>query len=622
MASEQKAGRKFRLPQKWKSYLMTILFIIGAFLFAFRDEVFGPETDQLAQVELLQKARQGQVEKAIYKDDTHLVVTLKGDQKNWEVTYPQAIATDTFKALGEAGVVVKPEKTEGFPWDSLLTLFLIVMWAWIILAVFVPFTKNMIAKAKGQVVQGTRPGTKFDDVKGLDEVVTELKKLANILENPAKYTNLGARLPAGLVLYGPPGTGKTLLAKALAGEARVPFFEVTGSSVRSMWMGQAGKAIRAHFEKARAYPVSIIFFDEGDTIGGRRSSSKSSGGDQEHRAMVNELLAQMNPDRPGGKVFVIIATNDPDLLDEALTRPGRIDLKLAVLPPDVKGRKAILGVHTKGKPLGSDVDIEGIAKETYGQTGAALEALSNNAALEAGTRGSKTVDRVDFDHALTVMRSGPARTSLAVSQHDKRVTAFHEAGHALCAAVLDEVPNPTGITILAHGYSGGHTLTVPDEDTASQYTSIAAAKQRLVMYMGGVAGEKLALDGDFTNGASSDRTAATNLAIEMVCHWGMGTYNVAFDPNWRNGPHADKVWEQVEDLLDEAELAAFNLLLQYKTAFDTLVEELLEKETLRASDLEEYSPAPVSSHELADLRKEFAKVLDGLKTRSTDRRVS
>lgn len=619
MAKEQKkTGSKIRLPDKWKGYVPKLLFVVAAFLYAFRGMLFGPDAHHLTQAELLQKAQQGQVVEVMYKDDTHLVAKLKGEDGPWEVTYPKPLATDTFKGLAAAGVKLKPERAEGFPWGSVLTFFLILMWWWIISSMALPALRSAIAKAKGQVVTSTRPTTTFNDVQGLPEVVTELKKIGDILKHPDQYTKLGARLPAGLVLYGPPGTGKTLLAKALAGDAGVPFYEVTGSSVRSMWIGQAGKAIRAYFEKARTNPVSIMFFDEGDTLGGRRSS-RNEGGDQEHRAMVNELLAQMNPNRKGGRVFVIIATNDPELLDDALTRPGRIDLKLAVLPPDVKGRRAILGVHTKNKPLAPDVDLEKIAKATYGQNGAALEAVANNAALEAGAQGADAVADAHFEHALTVMHTGPARKDRVVTEHDRRVTAYHEAGHAVLAAVLEHVASPTSITILAHGYSGGHTMTIPDEERASQYTSKEAAKQELIMLMGGVAGEKLALNADFTNGAFSDRRAATNRAIEMVCHWGMGTYNASFDLDWRNGPHADEAWGQIEALLDEAERQAILLLLEHKSAFEELVKELLEKETLRANDLEGYNPVPVTPDEFEGLKHKYKKVIDSVESRVAER---
>jgi len=334
--------------------------------------------------------------------------------------------------------------------------------------------------------------------------------------------------------------------------------------------------------------------------------------------MLNELLAQMNPNKPGGKVFVVIATNDPQLLDEALTRPGRIDLKLGVLPPDVKGRLAILEIHTKGKPLAPDVNLPDLAKETYGQVGADIEALTNNAALHAASLGRASICMGDFRYALTVMQTGPARQH-AVSDEDRRVTAYHEAGHTLCARVLALVANPTGVTILAHGQSGGHTSMIPDESTASQYTLGEAAKQQLVVYMGGVAGEKLALDGDYTNGPASDRQGATALAADMVAKWGMGTYNSAFDSKWRSGPHADEVWRQVEALLDEAEETAIGLLLQYKTAFDELVADLLEKETLRSEDLQKYSPCPVSGDELEELRKTYDKVVGSVQKRASQR---
>lgn len=620
MADEQKkSGKKFRLPRKWKSYLAKALIFAAAFLIAFWGNIFGTDVHRLSQTELLQKARQGRVAEVVYEDDTNLTVRLKDDPRQWEVTYPEAIATDTLKGLSDARVAIKPKEELGL-WGPMFTLFMILVWVSFIINLAVPLVKKAVAKGKGQVVHGSRPGVKLDNVKGVPEVVAELKKIAVVLGDPGRYAKMGARPPAGLVLHGPPGTGKTLLAKALAGEAGVPFYEVTGSSVRSMWVGQAGRAIKAYFDKARQHPVSIIFFDEGDTIGGRRSE-RPGGGDQEHRAMVNELLAQMNPDKPGGTVFVIIATNDPDLLDEALTRSGRIDLKLAVLPPDMNGRKAILGVHTGKKPLGDDVDFDRLALETYGAVGADLEALANNAALEAATRGADEVSMADFDHALLVMRAGPARQDRVVTDQDKEIAAFHEAGHTLCAAVQELIPDPTSVTILSHGSSGGHTNAIPDEATASQYMSREAARQQLVMYMGGVAGEKLALDADYTNGASSDRRAATELAVNMVCYWGMGTYNSAFGRDWRTGPHADEVWGQVEALLDEAEMTAIKLLLKFKPTFDTLVEDLLEKETLRAGDLRNYHPAAVEQEELERLEQQFEKVLGSVEIRSAERGI-
>ena len=615
MESKQEGKKKPGKLRRWRKPLIWAIIILVLGLYSFRGYVFDDlNPHQLSQAELLEKARQSQVAEAVYNDDTHLTVKLKGDTTKWEVTYPKAVAGDTLRRLNDANVPLTPKKTDSLRstfWDFLWLLF----GAFMILGVAIPALVKgaKTVQEKTGKVSSSRPTVRLDDVKGMPEVVDEARKVVDAITNPEQLIELGSRLPAGIVLYGPPGTGKTMLAKAIAGEAGVPFYEVTGSKIRTKWIGDAAKAIRAYFEQARRNKVAIIFMDEGDTLCGRRSDGEH-GSDREHRATVNEVLAQMNQNSPDGHVLLIIATNDPDLLDEALTRPGRVDLHLEVTPPDIHGRQAILEALTKGKrPLGDDVDLERLARDTYGSTGADIDGLINNAALHAASRGSKKICQIDFDHALTVMRSGPARKSQHVTEEDRKVTAYHEAGHTLPSMVLALLPDPTSVTVLAHAGSGGHTLAIPDETTASKYLREAAAKQRLIMLMGGVVGEKLALDGDYTNGAASDRKRATELATAMVCEWGMGTYNSTFGRNWEIGAHADYVRTQIEELLDEAEREAIDLILRHKRLFDDLVAALLAKETLRAEELAELDATPLDNSNFEALKKGHRKLLDSVR---------
>jgi cell division protease FtsH len=394
-----------------------------------------------------------------------------------------------------------------------------------------------------------------------------------------------------MILYGPPGTGKTLLGRAIAGEAGVPFFRVTGSNLFNKWLGGTAERIRNLYAKARSYSGgAIIFIDEGDAIGGSREARSQSGADSERNAALNQLLSELDG-FDQSDVFTIVATNRIDILDEAFTRAGRFDIQLFVGPPDIDGRVAILKEHTAAKPLAEDVDLRQIARETTGATGATLEGLANEAALTAGRVGAETITTEHFTEALATIEQGPQRKGATVNEDERMITAYHEAGHALAALLEEDMDNPVRVTIVPRGQSGGHTRIAPAEDR--QYISKQRAKATLAWMMSGRAAEKIYCGADnFTSGASDDLQHATRLAEQMVCLWGMGTYNTSIPlKTWRQSPHAEQVEQQVEELLDQAEVAAISLLLKHLPALTEMVEQLLAQETIQGSALQRYGQA-------------------------------
>jgi len=370
-------------------------------------------------------------------------------------------------------------------------------------------------KAKPRLPEEGRKVT-FDDVAGADEEKAELVEIVEFLKSPSKFNSLGARIPKGVLLMGPPGTGKTLLARAVAGEAGVPFFSISGSDFVEMFVGVGASRVRDLFEQAKKNAPSIIFIDEIDAVGRQRGAGLG-GGHDEREQTLNQLLVEMDGFGSNTGVIIIAATNRRDILDPALLRPGRFDREIVVGYPDVKGREAILKVHTKNKPLAPDVNLDTIAKTTVGFTGADLENLVNEAALLAARRNKKAITMNEIEEATIKVVAGPEKKSRVMSDKEKRLTAFHEAGHALCHYYCDTQDDVHQISIIPRGMAGGYTMSLPKEDRS--YRTKKEMEETIVTLLGGRLAEKLVLD-DISTGASNDLERATKVARSMVTRYG------------------------------------------------------------------------------------------------------
>ncbi|MEW4990054.1 ATP-dependent zinc metalloprotease FtsH [Corynebacterium sp. 045007] len=451
---------------------------------------------------------------------------------------------------------------------------------------------------RAKLLNKETPTNTFEDVAGADEAVQELDEIRDFLQHPARYEELGAKIPRGVLLYGPPGTGKTLLARAVAGEAGVPFYTISGSDFVEMFVGVGASRVRDLFNQAKENSPCIIFIDEIDAVGRQRGAGMG-GGHDEREQTLNQLLVEMDGfgDRQG--VIIMAATNRPDILDPALLRPGRFDRQIPVGAPDLKGREAILKVHARNKPLGPDADLTSLAKRTAGMSGADLQNVLNEAALLTARVNGNIITADALEEAVDRVIGGPRRTSKVISEQEKKVTAYHEGGHTLAAWALKDIERVYKVTILARGRTGGHALTVPEDDKGMY--NLPELFARLVFAMGGRAAEELVF-GLPTTGASADIEQATKIARAMVTEYGMspelgpvkygeeqgdpfvgrgGSGSLDYSPEV-----AATIDQQVRLLINKAHDEAYAILKENRDTLDVLAEKLLEKETLRRPDLE------------------------------------
>ena len=458
---------------------------------------------------------------------------------------------------------------------------------------------GLFGVGKSRAVEFTKdmPQTTFADVAGEDEAVEELNEIKDFLQNPARYERLGAKIPRGVLLYGPPGTGKTLLARAVAGEAEVPFYSISGSDFVEMFVGVGASRVRDLFEKAKQNAPCIIFVDEIDAVGRHRGSG-TGGGHDEREQTLNQLLVEMDGFDDRSTVILIAATNRPDVLDPALLRPGRFDRQVPVTNPDLRGREAILAVHSVGKPLAADVDMKALARRTIGMSGADLANVLNEGALLAARMGRDEISIDILEEATDRVVGGPRRKHRVISEHEKKITAYHESGHALAAWAMEDLEPVHKVTILARGRTGGHALVVPEDDKSLMTRADMIA--RVVMAMGGRAAEEY-IFGEPTSGASSDIEQATRIARTMVAEYGMSAKLGAVkyggeggDPFLGRGggssveysPEIAKILDdEVRRIIDAAHTEAWQVLETNRDILDAVAAELLEKETLRQDDL-------------------------------------
>ena len=453
-------------------------------------------------------------------------------------------------------------------------------------------------KNSGKLLEGQTPTTKFADVAGEDEAVAEVEEIKDFLKDPSKYKALGARIPRGVLLYGPPGTGKTLLARAIAGEAGVPFYSMAGSDFVEMFVGLGASRVRDLFDEAKKNAPAIIFIDEIDAVGRKRGSGMG-GGHDEREQTLNQLLVEMDGFDNDTNLIIIAATNRPDVLDPALLRPGRFDRQVGVAAPDLEGREAILKVHAKGKPFVPDVDLHMVAVRTPGFTGADLANVLNEAALLCARAGAQLIDNRAIDEAIDRVQAGPKRKSKGMALEELRNTAYHEGGHALVAAALNNTDPVTKVTILPRGRALGYTAVMPTSDRYSQ--SRNQLLDQMAYAMGGRTAEEIVFH-DPTTGASNDIEKATNIARTMVIEYGFSdklgaikwgddddqtTVMDGLQPRKYSDRTAEVIDDEVLKLVETAHTEAWTIINDNREILDELVRQLLVKETLNEKELAE-----------------------------------
>jgi len=603
--------RFFRRPVVW-----IILVIIGAIaLSSFFSG--GPSYHKVDTTVALDQLNKGGIEKAVFQDKEQ---TLKldlaqpakfGDTETDRIQtqFPYEVGDEIWNqvlAAKAANRITGPADTEVSGDNLLVSLLINLLPIAILVILLLLFMSQMqgggsrvlnFGKSKAKMITKDTPKTTFADVAGADEAVEELQEIKDFLQNPAKYQALGAKIPKGVLLFGPPGTGKTLLARAVAGEAGVPFYSISGSDFVEMFVGVGASRVRDLFEQAKANAPAIVFVDEIDAVGRHRGAGMG-GGHDEREQTLNQLLVEMDGFDTKGGVILIAATNRPDILDPALLRPGRFDRQIAVDPPDMEGRKAILRVHARGKPFAPDVDLDAVARRTPGFTGADLANVINEAALLTARGNKRAITNEALEESIDRVVAGPQRRTRVMSDKEKKITAYHEGGHALVAWALPHAAPVHKVTILSRGRSLGHTLVLPTED---KYTQTRAEMIDTLAYaLGGRAAEELVFH-EPTTGAGNDIEKATALARAMVTQYGMSSklgavkYGTNTDEPFlgRNYGHerdysdsvAAEIDAEVRALIELAHDEAWEILVEYRDVLDNLVLELMEKETISQADM-------------------------------------
>ncbi len=558
--------------------------------------------DDISYSAFIEYVQAGQVTQVKIGDGT-VTGRLKNGQQ-FTTNVPQGDST-FIELLKSKGVVIEVEsRTRTSLWPSLLTTLLpivLLVGLWMLMLRQAQSGSNQamsFGKSRARLHTDNKPKVTFADVAGVDEAKEELQEVIEFLKYPKKFQALGAKIPRGVLLVGPPGSGKTLLAKAIAGEAAVPFFSISGSEFVEMFVGVGASRVRDLFEQAKKSAPCLVFIDEIDAVGRQRGAGLG-GGHDEREQTLNQLLVEMDGFDPNSGIIVIAATNRPDILDPALLRPGRFDRRIVVDNPDTKGRRAILDVHVRGKPMGEDVDLDTLSKRTPGFSGADLANTVNEAALLAARRNKKKVTASELDEAIDRVVAGPQRRSRILGPKDRELTAFHEAGHALLAKVIAGADPPHKVTILPRGMALGYVMFAPPEDRYTYTRQEILA--RITVGLGGRVAEEVVF-GEVTTGAQNDFEVATEQARKMVTEYGMSSKLGPLSLGRRHGPIflgrdlvesrnyseeiAYEIDKEIRRIIDECYEQARLAIVSHRGALDRIAHALMDRESLEADDLQ------------------------------------
>ncbi len=602
-------------PRRWQSSIYYLILFVAALalLVLFMPEPSGPE--KVAITDFVAHAKAGRIDQVSQKDNT--LTGYANDKAVYTADY-YGSTNDLISVLADNGVKVGDEGialevvASGHDWALIaIQVFLPIG---LLAALFIFFFRSArgagnqafsFGKSRARLNSPDRPQITFSDVAGTEEAKEEVEEVVEFLKSPERFRALGGRIPRGVLLVGPPGTGKTLLAKAIAGEAQVPFYSISGSEFVEMFVGVGAARVRDLFEQAKRNSPCIIFVDEIDAVGRHRGAGLG-GGHDEREQTLNQILTEMDGFDTNAKVIVVAATNRPDILDPALLRPGRFDRHIVIDLPDIKGRHAILKVHTKDKPLAEGVNLEVIARETPGFSGADLANLTNEAALLAARRGLNQIGASELEDAADRVTMGPERKSRVISQREKVITAYHESGHALVARMLPNADPVHKVSIVARGVAGGWTKFLPSEDR--HLWSRSQLNDQIATLLGGRAAEELQF-GDITTGAQNDLDRATKLARKMVTEYGMSdklgprTFGQRQEMVFlgkeisEQRDYSDLIAQQIDDevhnRIQRAYATARKVLEDNFSVLQRLAMLLMEKETVAEDDIAGLFEAPV-----------------------------
>ena len=602
----QKKDNKLKIIVSIVVGILVIAAIVGMFYF----EKVNNEKKELAYTELIKDINDGKIEKIeMTTGSTNVKVTYKtlengeeGTEENEKERQKKVVvpSIQAFIELVQTKVDengLESELIQESP-NQLLkfadTLFSLLPTILLITLMFMIFKMQGLGGDNNKVYGGEsnkKSDVRFDDIAGLDEEKNELIEIVDFLKKPKEYLDMGAKIPRGILLYGKPGTGKTLIAKAIAGEAGVPFISMSGSEFIEMFAGLGASRVRKLFDRAKKMAPCIIFIDEIDAIGERRSSG--SGAETENNQTLNQLLVEMDGFETGETVIVLAATNRPEMLDKALLRPGRFDRQVTIPTPDLNGREAILKLHSKNKKFADDVDFKGIAGDTAGFTGAELANILNESAIIATRNGHKAITNDDIENAVKKITVGLEKTNRVISDKDKKLTAYHEAGHAVVSKFLETQTDVKEVSIIPRGAAGGYTMYKTNED--KYYISKTELLEKMVALMGGRAAEKIALN-EISTGASNDIEVATGIAKDMLTVYGMddklGPISLKVDDPYElqifGEKVIDEVGNQIQKLIDDAYITAQRILRDNMDILDKVAQALLEKEKISSEEFEEF----------------------------------
>jgi len=598
-------------PSVPKNAFVYLLILVASIALFYSFLATPDNSREIAISKVAEYIREGKVQKLSITTDGQIKLMLVGDQQVYSSRKETNVGIgETLQALGvtpEAmGAISEVTAVRPSMWEN-WGIVLIQIVPLVLIGLFLVFMLRQaqsgnnqalsFGKSRARMFTGDRPSSTFDDVAGADEAKQELQEVVEFLKDPARFTALGARIPKGVLLVGPPGTGKTLMARAVAGEAGVPVFSISGSEFVEMFVGVGASRVRDLFDQAKRNSPCIVFVDEIDAVGRHRGAGL--GGSHDERAQtLNQILVEMDGFDTDTKVIVIAATNRPDILDPALLRPGRFDRRVVLDRPDRRGREEILKVHVRGKPLAPDVDLTTLAKQTPGFTGADIENLVNEAAILAARRNKRAINMEEFQEAVERVIAGPERRSRLISEQEKRVIAYHEAGHTLVQMMLPNTDPVHKVSIVARGMAGGYTMTLPADDRTLY--SRNKFRDEMAAMLGGRGAEETVF-GDVTTGASDDLRRTTRIARSMITEYAMSgslgqrTFGqkeeLIFlgreisEQRDYSEEVASQIDREIKTLVDEAYRRALEVLQTHRDKLDAIAHQLIEKETLEAPEL-------------------------------------